>query len=365
MRGKQEGRLECIYLGLGSGDSGSTHDSCGQRAAQLAFSKVYAFTQGETPPEKKLRSVEYHCYTGRPNLLRGVLAVLARNWSTAKVLYIQGAPNAWVALLLHFILPFKATVFHTQDPVAPQNSRLMFWLERILARRSSLVITNSTERAWLMAHAHSLNTRPLVQETRLPPLVSHPPAEVVSAMQERYNPDGSLKLVIAGGPPSGQRRSEVLMAALRELDESYRVVFTGANCLPEELRKQFKDLNRRVILAPRLDYMDLLALYAIGDVGVLNYSYNNAPNYFQAPGKLSEYCVVGLPTIADNSPSLIKAVEAQGLGLTADGSSPTDVAKALMVLSNERERYSQRCLEWSRSNVSKDEELAAALRQLV
>lgn len=361
----QEDRLECIYLGLGSGDSGSTHDSCGQRVVQLVFSTVYAFTQGETTPEEKLPSVEYHRYTGRPNLLRGVLTVLARNWSTPKVLYVQGAPNAWVALLLHFIFPFKATLFHTQDPVAPQNSRLMFWLERMLARRSSLVITNSTERAWLMAHAHSLYTRPLVHETRLPPLVCHPPAEAVRAMQKRYNPDGSLKLVIAGGPPSGQRRSEVLLAALRELNGRYRVVFTGAKCLPEEFAKQFKDVEKRVILAPRLGYSDLLALYAIGDVGVLNYSYNNAPNYFQAPGKISEYCMAGLPTIADNSPSLIKAVEAQGLGLTADGSSPTDVARAIMLLSNGREQYSQRCLEWSRDNVSKDGELAAALRQLL
>jgi glycosyltransferase involved in cell wall biosynthesis len=86
----------------------------------------------------------------------------------------------------------------------------------------------------------------------------------------------------------------------------------------------------RVKILPNLDHFDLLNYTVNADIGVLLYANNDLGNYFQAPGRLTEYLACGLPILASDYAGLSSLVNKFGIGDCADPTSPQEIAAAIL-----------------------------------
>jgi glycosyltransferase involved in cell wall biosynthesis len=85
----------------------------------------------------------------------------------------------------------------------------------------------------------------------------------------------------------------------------------------------------RIIIMPSLKYDNMLKHAASCDVGVLLYPDDGTGNYYQAPGRLTEYVGCGLPYVASDYPGLRCITEKYNLGLLCDSESPEAIAGAI------------------------------------
>lgn len=127
------------------------------------------------------------------------------------------------------------------------------------------------------------------------------------------------------------RRLEETMAALSLLPKFIRLVMTdfGGGCHPlMELLDGYR-LRDRVVLLPHLSFNEMLKYTVNCDIGLLLYRNNDFGNYFQAPGRLSEYLACGLPVLASRFAGLENLVEQRRIGVCVEGSRPEDIARGV------------------------------------
>jgi glycosyltransferase involved in cell wall biosynthesis len=142
------------------------------------------------------------------------------------------------------------------------------------------------------------------------------------------------------------------------LPEHYVLVFTRVpegSALYDDTLRQLRGmgLERRVLLCDRLDYAGLLRLFASCDLGLLLYPNAGIGNYYQAPGRLTEYLACGLPIVATHFPGLELLVLKHQLGAACDSESPDAIAEALLRLGerpdDQREAERRRLRELARN----------------
>ena len=112
------------------------------------------------------------------------------------------------------------------------------------------------------------------------------------------------------------------------LPANYRLVFTGLSeegLLALERHKVFD----KAILCERLPFQGLLALYSICDVGVLFYANDGIGNFYQAPGRLTEYMSVGTPFVASAFPNFELLSLKYNIGKVCNSSNPKSIADCL------------------------------------
>lgn len=157
------------------------------------------------------------------------------------------------------------------------------------------------------------------------------------------------RLIAAGGGFSRIRASGELMESLTHLPQRYRLVFTAMNPQSPSYADAMSFAEKlhvrdRICMLPRMSYADLLGFFAICDIGVLLYPNEGVGAYFQQPGRLTEYMLAGLPTVASNFVGLELTVLKYGLGAVGDPMSPASIAQAIMAVGEQstEARLSQR-----------------------
>lgn len=255
--------------------------------------------------------------------------------------YVQGAQNAALTFWVPFVFPNQKLIYHTQD-FKPNITRLYSRAEGIFSRRSGLVICNEINRAKVMELVHGLHATPAVIRTSLPaewPVPRRDPTlrrKVLAELPAGPLPDDAV-LLAAGGPYMDRRRSKQLVRALAHLDQRYCLVFTGLStdnpkrgtCLAEAEGYGVRD---RIVLLPRLAYYDLLALYAACDIGILLYCDTDLANFYQGPGRVTEYLRAGIPFVTSDYPGLELLTLKYGVGAAARSTDPVDIARAIRSL---------------------------------
>lgn len=103
-----------------------------------------------------------------------------------------------------------------------------------------------------------------------------------------------------------------------------------------EVQLLTRPLGPRVVRLPRLDFCRLLEYSVCCDARVLLYANNDLGNFFQCPGRLTEYLACGLPLLASNFTGLSSLVSRCGVGVAVDADGPQASARGITELEHFR-----------------------------
>ncbi|MDF7826684.1 glycosyltransferase family 4 protein [Pontiellaceae bacterium B12227] len=256
------------------------------------------------------------------------------------VIYVQGAQQTPFLFWLPFIRRKIRIVYHTQDYLEPGRHRFYERFERRLARNAHYVISNEVNRARFLKSHYGLAEMPIVLRTALPewwpiPERSDELRREILSQSEVADPERAV-VIVSGGPYRADRMSSQLVEAFARLPENYVLVFNGPAMEPgRECRaaceQKMKELGiaERIVFRGGLSFKQLLALYSIGEIGVLLYPNEGIGHFYQCPGRFSEYLRGGLSLISSDFPGLELLTIKYNLGAVCDPEAPESIATAI------------------------------------
>ncbi len=269
---------------------------------------------------------------------------LLLNRSKCDLLYLYSPHNLYSAYIGQ--IWFKGPiVYHTQDFLDPNLYKFKVLLEGRLMRRADLVVVNDPNRAMFFRTFYNLKKEPLVVRTALPsdfPFETYNVEKRIKWLKQAnmsFNNPEFIRIGLHVGCYSAKRCSETLLESLFHLPENYVLIFTG--CEPgsssyDLLYKKIIEykLDKRVGVLPKLSFSDLFELIAQVDVGFLLYPADDLGNYYQTPGRLTEYIGSGIPVIGSNFPSLEVTIRRYNLGEVCNPYDSKSIADAFSKVSN-------------------------------
>lgn len=263
----------------------------------------------------------------------------ARFSNTLPLFYLQGhgvTPAACFALMG---VKKSRIIYHTQDYLEPLRHPIWAFWERHIARRSNRIICNEVNRARFMASSYRLKKMPIVVRTALPKKWPQPKFDIqlraAIIKKSGLNPSAEYNLILHQGGFSPVRCTEQLLEALTLLPSEYLLVFTGtsrgsASFIAGERAAGKLGLAGRIIYLDRMPFDELLRHTACCDIGILLYPDDGIGNFYQAPGRLTEYLSCGLPVVASDFPGLELLTLKYGLGTVCNPKNSQEIAKALL-----------------------------------
>lgn len=253
------------------------------------------------------------------------------------IFYLQRSESSVAAFLALTLLPSRRLIYHTQDFLEP--GRHPFWerFERRLARRAGLVVMNEPNRARFMASHYRLKRAPIVVRTALPaewPMPAADPALRRKLLDAVPSAGAEACLIMHQGPLTSVRCSEAVLRALNRLPTNFALVCTGMDDGASRWQGLMRELRveQRVVCLPRLPFDQLLATTAACDVGLLLYPNDGIGNYYQGPGRLTQYLRCGVPVVTSRFPGLELLVAKYGIGVACEETDPDDIARSIRTL---------------------------------
>ena len=227
-------------------------------------------------------------------------------------------------------------VYQNRDFVDPLRHPLRSRLEGLLARRCDLHVNHEYHRAYFLRTLHRMRCPAVLLPPYLPKVWPIPPfSHQVREQLTRNQPDAFV-LRLHGG--FGRlRATDQLLAAMRMLPDRIRLAMTDCgdrdrgSALVESL-----GLRHRVVLLAPTGFNSMLRYTVCSDAGVLLYDNNDLGNFFQAPGRLTEYLACGLPLLAANFTGLQNLIRHHKIGVCVDPSDPSSIAEGILELERGR-----------------------------
>ncbi len=257
------------------------------------------------------------------------------------VIYLHSQGLGWRAALV-FLGPLfgKRLVYHNPDYYDPLSYPIRTTLEGLMARQCDLVISHEFHRGYIMRAAYRLRCPILVSPPHLSIGWPVPPRSERGRRELAGGHDDAFILRLHGGFQP-RRMVPQLFEALALLPERFRLVMTGrpdGSADPAAARLTRKlAIDGRVVTLPRLDYSAMLEHSANCDAGVLLYANNDLGNFFQAPGRLTEYLACGLPVVASRFTGIENLVLRYGIGRCAEHGDPARLAEAILGLEGDKQ----------------------------
>jgi glycosyltransferase involved in cell wall biosynthesis len=230
----------------------------------------------------------------------------------------------------------KRLVYQNPDYYCPITYPWRSRLEGIMARSCDLHINGEYHRGYIFRAQHGV---------RAPILISPPNLSIGFPVAR---PDAEIRKQLAGGAQGDEfllrlhgglhplRRVSELFEALALLPRRFRLVMTreGDPARDQALDGRLAEAGilDRVVRLPRMEYCEVLRYTVSCDAGVLLYANNDLGNFFQSPGRLTEYLACGLPILSSHFTGLEALVRRYDIGECADALNPRDIVRAILRL---------------------------------
>ncbi len=254
--------------------------------------------------------------------------------------YIQGSVVTPAIFLVLFAVGRNRLVYHTQDYLEPGRHPFWAYFEKRVARRAGHVICNEPNRARFMASSYQLKAMPTIVRTALPRdwPVPERDEKLRQSLLQRVNRSGDgQRLVMVQGFLGKLRGGPQIIEALASLPDNFILVTTSAQADSQEYKIYHEQAGQsgileRIIFLPTLEFTELLQYTAACDIGMMLYPNDGVGNFYQAPGKLTEFMRCGLHIVTSNFPGLELLTLKYGIGIACDPESSTDIAAAILKL---------------------------------
>ena len=157
---------------------------------------------------------------------------------------------------------------------------------------------------------------------------------------ETFGLDRKCKVLLFQGGLSAGRHIEVLVDAMRLVDDSLHLVIMGDGHLKARLRGMIERLrlSHSVHLHPAVSQKALIGFTASADAGIIPYQATCLNNYYCTPNKLFEYISAGLPILANDLPEIRRIISAHQIGMVGDFGTPEKVALFIAEFFGDAER---------------------------
>ncbi len=223
------------------------------------------------------------------------------------------------------------------DPIRyPWRSRI----EGLLARRADLHLNHEYHRGYIAAAQHRMKCPVVVVPPSLPKCWPIAPRDEQLRADLAGRSGKSAFILRLHGGFSPLRKTSELLAALQLLPKEVRLVMTRPaedNHRDLALLKK-NELQERVVLLPAMRYNEMLRYSVNTDAGVLLYANNDLGNFFQSPGRLTEYLACGLPVLSSAFTGLENLVMKHDIGVCVDAERPERIADGVARLWERREK---------------------------
>lgn len=227
----------------------------------------------------------------------------------------------------------KKVVYQTYDYIDPQAFPVLSRLERAFVRRVDAYLNGEYHRALVCKTLYGYDCPTLIAPPVLPAAWPIPERNCDRRALMTGGGEDAFVLMLHGGFHPLRMVREIF-EALARLPQRYRLVITSSGenePLADALIEEFGIDSRVVRLGPR-DFAEMLHYTVNADAGLLLYRNNDLGNYFQAPGRLTEYLACGLPVIATDHVGLENLVLKHDIGIATDSRSPAEIARAVIRL---------------------------------
>ncbi len=262
------------------------------------------------------------------------------------------SPHNLYAMFLGTLFCRKTLVYHTQDFLDPNQYVLKTKFEKILMRHTSKNFVNEINRGMFLKTLYKMKNAPIVIPTTLPkdfPFSVFNEEVRTKWLKKSINEINftiDLKLGLHIGSFSDKRCSQQLIESLKFLPNNFCLAFTSSGKGSDSYEK-IKEcalkygVYNRIFIYDYLDDKELMELTAQVDVGFLLYPSNDIGNFYQSPGRLSEYVGAGIKVVASNFPSLEQTLLKYGFGCVCDPYSTREIAttfKSICISQNTKHR---------------------------
>lgn len=261
------------------------------------------------------------------------------------IYYIQGSVVTPAAFFTLFAVSGYRLIYHTQDYLEPGRHPFWSFFEKRIARRAGHVICNEPNRGRFMASSYKLKSMPTIVRTALPldwPVPARNAELRQSLLSQVNQPGNDHCLVMVQGFLGRLRGGRQIIEAMASLPDNFILVTTSARVGSQEynafsaIAKEI-GIFERIVFLPTLEYGELLRHTAACDIGMMLYPNDGVGNFYQAPGKLTEYLRCGLPVVTSNFPGLELLTLKYGIGIACDPESPAEIASSIQELGNRTE----------------------------
>lgn len=238
-------------------------------------------------------------------------------------------------------VPSRRIVYHSQDFLEPGRYRFWEFFERRFARRAGHVILNEENRARFMASHYRLGQVPTVVRTALPAVWPQPETRTAERDEilkraGRFGESG-IRIIVTLGPVNSRRGGRPLLEAFADLPSNYLLVSSRHDPndpAGKEVQEgidflKSRGVENRAVFLDEMPYGELLQLASACDIGILLYPADCINNYYQAPGRLTEYLSCGLPMVTSAFPGLELLFLKTGIGTACDPTSSSEIAAAI------------------------------------
>ena len=217
---------------------------------------------------------------------------------------------------------------------------LLSRIEAFLIRKANAVITVNESIADELSRRYGIKTPTVVMNT--PSLITKNKNGNGNLLREALKIKPEYRLLLYLGFLTFNRGIEKMIQSLVYLPNCHLVLMGYGT---EKYRKRLLALVQRGGMESRVSFFgpvppDEVVMYATGaDLGVAPIENSCLSYYYCSPNKVFEYINAGLAVVASDFPELRRVIYKHNIGCTFDPNDPHDIARAVMYVFEDAERW--------------------------